>query len=65
MLTASNLKSSAAIEIDDFYPFGQENGDSQLEKADDEFKDSQTISLSSSFEFFRQQFKFVYVSADS
>lgn len=60
MLTAA---SSTAIEIDDFYPFGPEIGDNQLEKADDESRDSvQTITLSSSFEFFSQQFKFIHVS---
>ena len=57
------LTASSAIKIDDFYPFGPENGDSQLEKADDESKDTvKTITLSSSFEFFSQHFKFIHVS---
>ena len=57
------LTFSSAIEIGDFYPFGPDNGDSQLEEADDESKDSvQSITLSNFFEFFGQQFKFIHVS---
>ena len=60
--TASNWRVSG-IGIEQFYPFGLESGDSQLEKADDEFGDSvQIITLSSSFEFFNQPFTSVSVS---
>ena len=54
---------TSAITTDDFYPFGLENGDNQLKKADDEDNDSVLdVDFISSFEFFGKHYNVISVS---
>ena len=58
-----NWRTSVGIDIDQFYPFGLQSGDSKLLPADDESRESVIdIPLISNFEFFGQQCTFVSVS---
>ena len=63
-LLIANWKTSVAIGIEEFYPFGLKNGDSHLQSADDESGEHVVkIPFIGPFEFFGQQHTFVSVSA--
>ena len=54
---------SAAVRVGDFYPFGFENGDSQLEPADDEDNNSVLdVTLNCPFEFYGLPYTYISVS---
>ena len=52
-----------AVRIDDFYPFGTENDDSFLVKADDEASDMVVdVKLDSAFQFYGKEYTSIGVS---